>query len=485
MRKHAWLALALLFFSSVLMAGWTATPVAAAPAASLSVTSAKAIDGAVEGPLVGSLWERLYPEADAALGAWSVQAGHADATMERRDRALVVEGVSVLPNEDSATTASYTALSAVFTDVSGDARVLVLPAAPGSAVAVLQGSLEVKAGPAEDGTHPHRAADGAEPFVERAGQAIEVRPSRDGATVTVSGDLRLVVTGLRLAVASQEGPAVLDTRRSDEPADPSGIARRTSSVEAILDLRDAALVLPIDSLRLDEGLLAADAIDLRAADGDLVLRGHSYSLERDDVTVGGAAATLGREGGRLTAGIRGDVDALTIAGQAVALPSQAGHRPPAVVWPALLGFAAVTHVLLGRQVFRGIDDALGGQRYPEVLALARWLRLHPWLRQDTTLAVALSLSQLGRWQDARETLLRGTWAPARVPMRDFLLARAAARLGDRPEGFRRLASSLLADPGLLPQAKADPDLAHLLAAGLGPASVVPGVAGADAQGAYA
>lgn len=477
----------------LLLSSLVSLPAASADAANAAGFTARSIgstDASLDGSLAGALWQDVRPDAAVPFSQWRVDAERAEAVVERTDHALVLStGTSVVPDEPSSTASSYTGLVATFEAMSTDVRILALPAGSEPAIVRLDGGVDIEAGPAGPITHPHRAAGGAAPFSIDAAHAAEVRPRAERtqpAMATISGDVRLVVTGFLVGISSDQGPDSIDTRRQDEALDPAGTTWRTSSVEAVFDLEDAVVVVPVAVLHVGGGVVASRApLQMQDARGTWVVRHHSLALERNRLDVTGApTATLQRSADGLHVAMAGRIDGVAVDGQQVAL-SEPAKTPAPVAWIALIVLAVVTHVLLGRQLFRGIDDALERRAYGDALALVPWLRLHPWHRQDATLAAALSLTELGRAGEARARLLApGNWGAARRPTRDFLLARAAARLGDRAESARRLAASLLADPGLLGQAKADPALAAVVGPAAGAGSGEVG-GGAGSQEAYA
>ena len=443
-------------------------------ASDLMVRSATIDAGLVGGDLAGSLWEELHPAADLASGQWALQAEAVEGVVERRDRPVTFSAgpweVPVLRAEHPpGTPVQYTSWNATVGALGEDARILVLPAGGAPSAVRMEAAADVGDGPDDVVEHP-RKASGQPHFVEDAVGALVVRPAGP-ALATITGDFVVMVSGMRLEFTADQGDGSLDTRQRVEPHEPSGAVYRSSAFEAVLELRGATVTLPTARLHLRQAALATEStMILAGAKGTLELREGSFVVDGQSVALHGKTEAVLVQSDATDDGLRAvlsgrHVSSMDVDGQAVPLSDSGMAAPglaaPPWVWPAAGLALAGAYLLAGRQVFHAIDDALAHRRYGHALALTRWLRLHPWLRQDADLAAAISLTELGCASEARERLMGRRWAAKRQATRDFLLARVAVRLGDRAEAVRRLAASLLAEPALRAQVVADPSLAAL------------------------
>lgn len=443
-------------------------PQAAAANATFHATTVST-DGAVfEGPLVGATitWD-AHAEDPAALflSELGLSAERAAVTLDRSERPLVLDaagmGASVVPANE--TTSSWVLADLQFALAGADelARLAVWPLAPGSASLVGTGSFQATL---SDGRpvilDAWASASRPDEQVPMAGLGLA-----PGGPVELRGDLRLRLSGITLAGTSDGGAeaASLDTRRQDEAQAGSAplVARRSIVHEAFVDLHGAVLRLPAQHFAV--GGLDAEAPVLRFEGATGPLFGAHADAD--------AVAATGRlhlhaepaEGG-MVAGVSGRVASLQVGSAAVEVRQGPGD---AWAWPllAVAALLAGAYLVAGRSLVHALDRALGAGRYGAALRMAAWLRLYPWMRQDATLAAALSLMEVGRPAEAQRRLeARAAWSAGRRVTRDFLLARAAARLGDPSATLRHLAASLLADPALLAQARADPALAQVVAA---------------------
>jgi hypothetical protein len=237
--------------------------------------------------------------------------------------------------------------------------------------------------------------------------------------------------------------------------------------EAVIDVEGGEAVLPATRaivpsarLALDGRVRFRDATALGLGEG-AAEDGSTHDLELE----GALTADLQRRGDRIAAEVSGSLTRMAVDGHAasVAAPPGQARALAAGAWVGAALLAAVAlHVAVGRWRFARLDRLMGAADYESAFRASGGFRLHPRLQPDAALAGALCLTALGRASEARARLLARAWHPARQAMRDFVLARAEALLGHREEATRWLASSLLADPRLIPQARADPALAALL-----------------------
>jgi hypothetical protein len=431
-------------------------------ASSLSATA----DLGGDGGFVGSSWSSMAVDEGIPLGRTALRASKAHVLVEHNERRLVVDDLSLLPGEDSAAEDSYTDLAVAFSEMSTDARILVLPRGPTAPTLLLDRvPMVIDQGPGATLRYEHRAAGGQPEFEVDATGAFEVRPDAP-AMATVQGDLRVVVTGFLLALEAADGSASADTRRQQGPLEPSGTARRTSSTEAIFDLEDAVVTVPMQAIQLSAATLTAHgSLHLQGAQGTFSVGAGRYDLEGQDADLEGSPrAQVSRAEHGQAVELEGRITALAIDGTQVALPVAKVPSPMAMALflVPFLGLLAGLHVAMGRRRFGRLDAALQRKDYHTAIGLADRFRLHPWFGQDASLAGAIALTELERPAEARDLLrARARWSPRRAGTRDFLLARAAARLGDEVEAVRCLAASLVLDPGLLLQARSDPVLAGL------------------------
>lgn len=414
--------------------------------------------GSLVGPLVGAAWSA--PSPDASVEGLAISAASAQITLERSERPLVVTGLvptAVVPANETVGHADWSGAAVQATALDAKARILVFPGAGETAVATAadQSVAVAVAGGSPQPFTRRASSSGADFIVPGVGLAVAA-----AGLVEVRGDFQLVVTGLTFVGTSDDGPTTLDTRRDEQTyADsPAGLsAQHVVSYEAILDLRDAVVSFPASLLVLRSADLTAEAIRFEGAQGSLA----GQALQGEDVEADGLLRLrLEPRGHEVAASVQGPIDSLHI-GALVVHPRPGGAGGPlwsfAIVAATMGVTLAVAHGLVGRQRFRLLDASLDDRRYDDALRLADRFRLHPWFRQDAVLAAALSLGELGRPAEARARLLaERRWAPGRRATRDFLLARAAVRLGELSEATRLLAASLLADPGLAAQAAADP-----------------------------
>lgn len=465
--RTAWLIAPLLLLLALPQAG------AVDVSARLQAARVEAAAGHLAGDFVASSWTRDEP---GDLPGLAITAAQAVVIVDRALReAQWQDGplgpLSLRPTAESRDgPRTYTGLVLGNAAAVSPARVLLLPATDpaGGARAAVDGGLAVVPGGGADVVEPRLAAPSAPDFRLPVAASFEVRLA--GPLLHVTGDVRVVVTGLDLAFTSDQGDVALSTGMRDESAvgPDANPLRRQESREAVLDLRGADLRLPADRAWFLAATLEAQDVVLEGAQGTFRWLGGEQEVDRVDIVASGRPrlSVARSPHATLAAEFDGPVSSLAVDGTALAL-EEPGRPGPPLAGGLLLGALAIlaiaVHVLRGLVRFRAVDRALGNQRYADALALSGRFRLHPWHRQDAALAAALSLTELGRPAEARASLLAGAgWAPARQATRDFLLARAAARLGDQAEAVRRLAASLLADPGLLPQAKADAALAPVV-----------------------
>ncbi|MEA3165233.1 MAG: hypothetical protein QOJ26_77 [Thermoplasmata archaeon] len=422
--------------------------------------------------LAGVAWT-VRPSAAPAVGeapavevaGFSFVAEAASVTVYHAERYLAKD----LPDPEPT---SFTTADVSASGGTGDgdaARILVLPT-PGSGASLNVSDHGLRLTAVGTGAWPYPPRVNGTPSADLdTGQAIQVDTLGDG-LVQLTGSLRLVIDGVDLQLFSSEGADTVHTRADvDEGAQVN--AGRTSYAahsfvhEAVIDLFGARLVMPASEVHVQSATLSGADWSLSDAAGTFA--GHPVDA-RSVVLQGGLRADLHRvPGQRLEARFDGEVAAMTLDGHPVAVPQPpAGGSPP---WTALaLGITAAclpiaAHASLGRWRFGRLDAAMDRKEYGRALHLAGAFRGHTALAQDAALAAAICLLSLGRAQEAAERLAaQPRWAMQRRPTRDFLLARAAAAVGQRHEATRLLAGSLLADPVLVAQARADPLLAGLL-----------------------
>jgi hypothetical protein len=350
-------------------------------------------------------------------------------------------------------------------------RLLAFPGAAGAAADVPPARLTV---PAADVSFADLAFGG-RPYAVGLGSAIA---AAQPGMVRLRGDLRLVVDGLDIRFASDQGSVTLHTRPDKQayvqpPVQPpagDGLLFLGDDVvhEAILDLTDAVVVLPAASAYLASAQVWGAAGDLEATTGSVTVGSHSYPMDGGQLlVVGDLHADLGRSPeGRIAVRLAGSVHSLSIDGTAVSTPTPPDGRGPAVASLTALPVALVfLHLAAGRRRFQRLDGAIDRRDYAAALVLAERLRWSPGLRQDAELAGAICLLSLGRAQEARDRLeARQRWAPSRRATRDYLLARAEAALGRLDEAAHRLAQCLRVEPSLAAQAAGDAMLAKLVRA---------------------
>jgi hypothetical protein len=398
------------------------------------------------------------------LPGFSIAAARIDVAVHHSQRL----GAQEVPGDPPTRWTQTTVLATGATGDAGDARLVALPAAAGSArLSVDQAPLRIL--PAPDRLdYPSRVGRAADSHVE-TGSALQVEAVADG-LLRVTGSFRLIVDGLDFRLASTEG--VRDVHTRTDVDGPEAQVMRTSYAlhstvhEAVLDLEDATVVLPATLAIVPSASVAGVGTwTFQEPSGEVETSTGSQPVERSLVVEGALAADLRRDGHRIAATLDGSASRLLLDGHltaaAVPTPAAVGAWPAAALAAGLLA-AAGLHVALGRRRFARLDRLMDRSAYEEALALAGRFRLHPGLRPDATLAAALCLTALGKPQEARATLHARPWRPAKRALRDFVLARAEALLGARESATRHLAASLMADPRLIEEARADPALSSLM-----------------------
>lgn len=429
--------------------------------------------GTLTGTLEGLAWfgdvtspTPLAPSPTVELVGLSMVASRADITVHHVERYLTNDVQSQSPTRW--TMDGVTAIGAL-----GDARDARIVLLPGPDATVLLGPEAMRFHPAPTDTRifPPRVSGGPDSVME-TGSCLLVERGGDG-LVEVRGSFRLVINGLDLRLDSQQGTRDLHTRSDIDGAEvgtPAGGSYAAHSVihEGVLDLQDAVVRVPASELYVTQATVLADGPwDFRAAAGHLETPNGPEQVAGDIQVDGALDGVLRRHDGKVQATLSGSVAGVVVDGRftAVAPWPEASFASPVLV-AAVAGFAvllAAGHVAVGRWRFGRLDHAMDRADYRNALGLSRGFGVHPRLAQDAALAAAICLLALGRPDDARARLqARSEWTVRRRPMRDFLLARAQAALGRRDEATRHLASSLMAEPSLLPQAQADPFLADVL-----------------------
>jgi hypothetical protein len=462
-------ALALAGLSLLLLPPADARPLGGLEAAGVDVSQ-----GDLDAELLALRWLAPPPPSSVlggtpplSLPGFSIAAARAEVTVYHSERV----GASEVPRDDPPTRATLTdAVASGAVGDAADARLTALPPSPGLAT-VSAGGAAFRIVPAPAAMDSPARVTGAPDVRVETPQALQVEPAGDG-LLRITGSFRLVVDGLDFTLSSGPGSFEVHTRTDvDGPQVQAGrvtYAAHSTFHEAVLDLEGASVVLPVTEAIVpsahlgiagrvtfrDSTVLASDAATQPDREGT-----HDLELE------GSLTAELERRGPRIAATLDGALTRLAIDGQSasVAPASRLGGVPG----PALLAFAAVAtaaamHAGIGRWRFARLDRLMAAGDYEAGLIASERFRLHPRLAADALLAGALCLTALGRPGEARTRLLARDWRPARRSMRDFVLARAAALLGERDEATLRLAASLLADPRLIPQARADPALAGLI-----------------------
>lgn len=459
----------------------------AAQATTLYVLGLDAQGGALAGGFAGTWWDPAGPD-DIELPEFAITAERLDILVMHSNKTWGVDGVGEpLPTQVKESHDWHNLTGAQASGARGDAddaRVLALPGAPASAAVYANGALTrlVPSGGRDlafapvagtgEKSFPNPDPPGTYDYRIAAASAIQVDPVGHG-MLRLTGSFRLVVTGLDLVLASDQGPFELHTRTTtlDRVGKPGDLVyvRDLKVHEAILHLTGASVLIPVDHAYFATPVLSdADAVSFQGATGVLHSGSQSHTLDGADVRVTGAFETTLRRTpeGRVQADLQGTVSAPGLDADTASTKGVLPVAPwQAAAFAAFAMAAAVVHVALGRSRFRRMDAAMDRGQYAEALALTDRFALHPRLVQDAVLARAVCLLAVGKPAEAlRELDARNRWAVHRRAMRDFLAARAEAALGRTGAAVRRLAVSLAANPTLLPEAQLDPVLAPLLRA---------------------
>lgn len=460
----------------------------AAPAARLLATALEVDAATATAPLAGFAWEADGMFTDVGLPALRATADHGALVVDRAERPLVVLGIAVAPDGQTRSNATFEGLAIEVIAGGPGARLLVLPSAAGPAEVAASGRVAATGDPQRSHAFVPRASTSRPQFefgpggllLDVTATAVSAAPATAS---LVAGHVIVVASGLALRITSADGVTTVDTRRQETGVGP---AAQVVVREAVLELSGASVALPAGPVAVGPALLAADGPwTFRDARGLLTVGRNDVALAGEDAEVDGDLhVALAPATGGLDATVDGPIDRLSTA--ATEVRAQGGSWPgsPGAVVATMLSavtlaaLAASAHHLRGRARFGRLDQAMEKRDHAAALGLASRFRLHPRLAQDADLAAAVCLAELGRAADARDRLRsRRHWSSQRLPMRDFVLARAQGALGERDEARRSLVQSLLADPGLLVLARADPALAPLLPQGA--------TGGRDAQEAYA
>jgi hypothetical protein len=433
--------------------------------------------GALTAPLAGAAWifgepaaSLVGPAPPVDIAGFSFVAASADVTIYHAERFVANDGPPSEPTRMAITGAA--ALGAVG---DGDAaRLLVVPGVGCQAAAMLgiDGAIRLTAGSDGVWPNPERVTGAPRHDIDR-GRALQVERLGDR-LVRVSGCMRLILDGVDLQLASSQGASTVHTRADVDQGGQVNVGRSSYAAhsivhEAVIDLVDATLMMPASEIHVASATLTGIALSLESTKGQVTVDGSDLPIDAGSIEMAGALqGHLERVAGHLIqARFDGDLAAMSIDGHAVAIPQD--EPSASIPWTALaLGITAAclpiaAHASLGRWRFGRLDAAMDRKEYGRALHLAGAFRGHTALAQDAALAAAICLLSLGRAQEAAERLAaQPRWAMQRRPTRDFLLARAAAAVGQRHEATRLLAGSLLADPVLVAQARADPLLAGLL-----------------------
>lgn len=354
---------------------------------------------------------------------------------------------------------------------SDSARVLVLPAIDGSAAARAQrvGDLQAISNP-DDLAPTTQSEAGADYSMDLS---HTVRVTSDASSVTVSGSFRLVIDAIDIPYSAADGDGTIRTRTEAHlpPAYYGATTVPTYSTvrEAILDVWNATLVLDAGDLYVHRAVLSASSLDILGSTGQVAGRSVGDEPLHMQGDVVATVSSLDKEFMRVS--LEGRMD-LAIDGQPVAMPGGVAPDTSAAIArgttsPLLLALLAVpfipaAHWASSRRRFTRMDEALDRGDFNTALRLANRFTPWPGQRQDSILAAAICLLGLGRPAEACQRLEGRRWSAGRRPMRDFLRARGHAALGQVDAAVRALAASLLAEPGLIGQARTDPVLAALV-----------------------
>lgn len=449
-------------------------PAASAEAfATLDSVEVAVANAQLSGTLAGVAWlanppagTPLAPSGAVELPGFSLVAEHAIVTVHHVER----YGANDLPPGPPT---RWTVTNATAAGASGDAKDARLVAVPTSTGATLNvaGFQRLSAAATETRSFPTRVTGGMDSAIS-TGKALLVERGDDG-LVELHGDFRLVVDGLDFVLGSDDGPRDVHTRSDIEGGEletPLGSYAAHSFVhEAVLDLTGAVLRLPASEAYVTEAAVSSQGPwAFRGASGRVETQAGPQQVAGYVELDGRVDGTLRRSDQRVAATLSGSVGGVVVDGQFTAIATAPASPPATLALAAAaaggtVALLAAAHVLFGRWRFGRLDHAMDRADYRNALGLSRGFLGHPKLAQDAALAAAICMLALGRPDDARARLqARSEWTVRRRPMRDFLLARAQAALGRADEATRLLASSLVAEPSLLPQAQADPFLADIL-----------------------